>query len=923
MDQQQKKYTLYTPAMNYVDPNPDLIIYNVFYHKELDTLFITYKNVKTNQQIMREIREPLVPVFITKKKMTKMESMVPISECTRHYVRYNPKYYTDEIKALLYDYKEVTYIDKYGVKQYKKIYDKVPKETFALNPNLYGYGETIEQLILKEFALQRFEFHDGYASEVVPAFKLDVGGFDIETIQEDNTTKININTFIDLKSKQAYAFYVKDYEKYPFQDTIQQDLDLFIKETRDKLLETINESNLQGSKSDVEEILNKCRNIAEALNFNIIECQSEEELIIRSIETMFEKHHPDVLLAFNTPYDLTHFQKRIEELGLPIGSLNMKKYKDVQPRFMERMDRRTWTMFGDTRSGKKRSCVFDVIRPTHIMDLQMLYYSNRSFNTFSSESLQNTAERELGFGKLDYSEWSNSVVQLPFKNFRVHLSYGIIDSILLLFLNEKLHDIESKIAYTIITKNNIEQTVHSNPSISNWVFCSMFNSGWINGVNMNKLIKRADTESLIRMKELTGVDFLAHRSNLPSRYLSQEETETSEEDYLDIDDNEDREYKDTNVRIRGGIVSPPQNLLAFISDLIKRYPILNNEVELSIFLKQLQVAYFDFKSHYPFTFIVRNLFMQCIKAEIVSLWHHSKKELIFSKNLRNNSKKKVDNFGFLHMPIINRDIITYSNKACFTPSMTEIIEKKMPLDSEPNFKVKEPNNLTLEIKNKVFDKLIQLLVQLDRSSFSDTEENFFPSSNATFLLNNGSFKYYGGRIDYIYNSRDLASEMIFEETIDKADFNERLIFSRDKGMLKNNPELTKHPVKEINETDFGPWIRIDDNLIDRISKIDFTSEPIILTQSDFTIFATANVFYFPFKYYLNTLREAVNPDKAPLVSPWLFRFKIKQETIKIQMKYNIKFKGVDLDIVQTFDTLNIHLNYDDYYNKGVCTELTA
>lgn len=912
------KYTLYHPSMNYVDPNPDLIIYNVFYHKEIDTLFISYKNTKTNEQILREIKEPVVPIFIANKKMTKMEQMIHIDACTKHYVRYNPKYYTDEIKSLLYDYKEITYTDKYGVKQYKKVYDKVPKDTFALNPNLFGYGNSIEQIIMKEFALQRFEFHDGFASEVIPIFKIDVGGFDIETIQEDNTTKININTFIDLKSKEAYAFYVKDYEKYPYQDTIQQDLDLFIKETRDKLLETINNSNLKGHKEDVENILNKCRKIAEELHFNIIECETEEELILKSIHYMFEVHHPDVLLAFNTPYDLTHFQKRIEELGLPIGSLNDKKYRNVQPKFMERMDRKTWTMFGDTRSGRKRSCSFDVIRPTHVMDLQMLYYSNRSFNTFSSESLQNTAERELGFGKLDYSKWSNSVVLLPFKNFRIHLSYGLIDSILLLFLNEKLHDVESKLSYTIITKNNIEQTVHSNPSISNWVFCKTFNAGYVNGVNYNKLLKRSDTESLLKMKEITGIDFLALRSNLPSKYLSEEDSETTEEEYLDIYDTEDKEFKDTNIKIRGGIVSPPQNLSISMNDFA-RYFILNNEIPIHLFCKQEVTAYLDFKSHYPITYMVRNLFMQCIKAEIISLYHHDK-TIIYSKNLYKNNKKRVDNFGFLHMPIINDDIVTYSNKACLTPSMTELIESTMPLDSKPNFMVKEPNELSMEIKNKSYDKLFQLLAQLDRSSFSDTEENFFPSSNASFLISNGAFKYYGGRVEYKYNNRDLLSEMIFEETVDPVEINEKMIFTRDKGYLKNNPELAKHTVKDVEDVKFSEWINIDNNLIERLSNIDFTSEPIILTNSNFTIFGTSNLFYFPFKYYLKNLNVIIDENKNPKVSNLVYRFHLREKTVLIQLKYNIKYRGVDLDIIQTFNALHINLNLYKYYKNGICED---
>ena len=921
-----EKNTLYSPGMRYVDPNPDLVIYNVFYHNEIDTLFICYKNVKTGEQIMQEIPEPVIPVFIANKKMTRMEQLIKISDTTRHYIRYNRRYRSDDLKALLYDYKEVCYTDQFGVKQYKRVYPDIPKKAYSLNPNLYGYGESIEQLILKEFALQRFEFHDGFASEVVPAFKLDVGAFDIETIQEDGTTKININTFIDRKTLQAYAIYVRDYEKYPYQDTIQKDVELFIKETRDKLREVINASELQGSASDVEAVKSKCLNIADNLTFHIIECATEEELILKSMEIMFDKHHPDILMAFNTPYDETHFQKRIEELGLPVGTMNIRKYRDVRPKFMEGMNTETWEMFGDTRSSKKRSCSFDVIRPTHIVDYQMLYYSNRSFNTFSSESLQNTAERELGFGKLDFSKWSNSVVTLPFKNFRIHLSYGLIDSILLLFLNEKLKDIESKISYTIITKNNIEQTVHSNPSISNWVFCSVFHFGYVHGVNMNKLLKRVSSEELEILKKTTGIDFEAHRSNLPAKYLSQSDTETNEEDFNEIHDpDDDTEYRDRDIKIRGGIVSPPQNLLVQIRDFVK-YKVLNNEVELSTFLKQEDVAYLDFKSHYPFTFIVRNLFMQCIKAEIVSLISTKDDSIILSKNLYKNNKKYVENFGFLHMTIINDDIITYSNKACETPSLTELINTVMPLDSKPNFNPKVPFELELEIHNRSFDKLIQLLVKLDKSKFSDTEENFFILSNTSFLPQNGAIKYYGSRVDYEYGERDLLNEMLFEGTIKpfKNPNNERLIFKRDKGRLINVPSLTDHVVKDLPEEvksteGWTDWEEVSNEVIKFIEDTEFTSEPIRFNTAPFVLFGTKNVFYYPCKEFLS--QSKYEPNKNPYISPLCFRYFLREKTVLVQFKFSITFKGVNLFITQTMNILNIKIDINKYRSQGLCIDI--
>lgn len=915
MQQQQnkKRYTLYPPNATYVRKDKDLILYNVFYHSEIDTLFITYKNVVTGEQIFDSFEEPLIPIFIANIKMNRMEQLYPIDNCTRHLVRYNKKYQHDDIKSLLYDYKEIKYQDQYGVTRYKRIYKDIPKGGFSLNPNLFGYGDSIEQIILKEFALQRFEEHDGFASEVLPPVKYNIASFDIETIQEDDTTKININTFVDRKTNTAYAIYVKDFNKYPYQDTIMLDVEKFKEETRNKMLEEIDNLSLETDAGTIEKVKSTCKKIVEEMTFKVIEVESEEELIKVSNKIMFEVHSPDVLIAFNTPYDLTHFQKRIEELGLPVGLLNDKKYIHTNPRFMNGMDKRTWTMFGDTRTSKKRSCSFDVIRPTKVCDYQMIHYSNRSFNTFNSESLQNTATRNLGFGKLDFSKYSNSVVTLPYKNFRIHLSYALIDSVLLILLNEILHDIESKLAYCLITKNNIEMSVHSNPSISNWIFCTCVYKGKIPGVNKNKLIKKLTIDELEQMSQITGIDFIAYRNNIPSKWLSADSDEEDEEIELNLEDEDtDVEYIDTDIRIRGGIVSPPQNYLAVFGDF-ETFNILNNEVDLKLFLKVRNDAYLDFKSHYPISFIARNLFMECINAEIVTL-QKLNGEIIYSKNLHKTNKKYVDNFGFLHMPIVNDDIVTFASRACGTPTMTEMIEKFMNLDSEPNFSIKRDFEYKSEIKDKKYDKFFSLMSTIDQSKFTDTETNFFLPTNKMFLGTSSSIRYYGTRIDYNYRNKDLMEILSSESVIEgyKNPEHKTILLTRLKGELIHNPSLVPKDLKSIPEDEKKrinecSWYVMDINETTHISEIDFTSKYVKLKHLPFLLLVTSNIFYFPFKYYINNFSSSKSKKQTPIVSDIKYRYLKRDLTALVQFKYTIEYNDIDLEIVQTMNVCT-HIN---------------
>ena len=506
-----RKYSLFPPSHNLVRDNPDLVLLHVYYYKSLDTLFLLYKSRSTGKKILDQIENPSVPVFIAKRKPKRNQEYIPARLTDRVMVEYKDK--ANELKEELFEYKVVKYKDKKtGRTIYRKIFPDLPRKAELLHPSIFYGDVSIEQVCMTEFCINHYDEQNGLEYEKIDMPPLDFGSFDIETTRwEDGHWTINTNTFIDQKHKHAYLDFVKDYEHYNKQEELVNHIPEFIEHVRFVMEDAIEHSKIKDPKERAK-VQDICRSVMKDMKFFIRPFNSEEELILETTKNMFTTYSPDILMAYNTTYDIGMFADRIRALGLPSGTMNQRGigFDDVLPPYDNDHNRDNSGKFmGDVAIPKKRKVYLNNISHTMIADLQTCYYSARQGSVFSSYKLDSLAEMVLGFGKFDYSDVTSNILKLAFKDFWVHSTYALIDSILLLMINAVTEEFNSKMMFVYRSKCNIEETSQSNSTITRSFHTDAYAlKGMVPGCNINRILKGMTKEDVRKASKEIGVDFM-------------------------------------------------------------------------------------------------------------------------------------------------------------------------------------------------------------------------------------------------------------------------------------------------------------------------------------------------------------------------------------------------------------------------------
>lgn len=852
-----------------------------YYDAGIDTLFILYKDYKTGKKNLKVINYPEVPVFLSKIHQNMQKEYIDYSQVYPVTISYAKK--NSELKNLLIGTDEVAFFDKFhGKMKYITKSKKLPKKGIYLHPDLYMADLTIEECIYVDWVLKHYESDGKYTYEHVTIPEIDYAAFDIETVKDpDGVWRIHTNTFIDEKSKNAYLDYWirPDFNK---QELLYNDPDKFIQMVRDALNEAIESTTLKGKQA--EDVKRICHEIADNMTFHIRGFNSEEELIRETTKNMLTDYKPDILMAFNTTYDLGMFQQRIEALKLPLGTLNERGigYDDVLPPFaserfingygtrMPNLDRHPdgYKFYGDQLVPKKRRTYLNCISHTMVHDLQTAFYSARQGSQFASYSLEATATSVLGFGKFDYSHITNHITRLAQADYVYHSIYALIDSMLLLMINRVGAEYSAKLAYMMRTKVNIEETASSNSAIGRSIQTDAFANGHVSGNNVNKILKSMDYDDIDIMSKAFDVDFRAFARDVKNR----------------------KKYG-------GGLVSSPTKYESKV-DLVKHYNILDSEANLTYFRKAMNTDYLDFKSHYPNQFITRNLSKSTLYGRITDICLEGT-DIAIKTSVGRESKqcKKYDNFGNITLAIANNDIISYCNIVNNTPSLSEIIAKFSEIKEKEEYmsSVDIPSTLTI---NKDYKKLVSVLRGINRKKTDTKDSDFVKRDAGYFFISDGSTTFNGTRIDYIYN-RATMSDMQGAPNVP--------IYAKSlkDELLVDNTLVSIPKNQRFAELEAMPFNQVSYSLVRRLNELNAFAERMNINGSD--IILTKNLMYFPFKQYIKQIEagKEIDPEKNVLISHLMERHLVLGETIIWEFKFSILFKDIDLDIIQSMQSLKI------------------
>lgn len=867
-----RNYSFFPPGYNLVKDDPDLILLHCYYYRSEDTLFLLYKNKVTGEKMLDRVFNPSVPVYIAKNKPERNLEYIPIRLTDRDLISYKDK--SNEVKELLFDYKPYKFKDKNtGRTIYAKKFPDIPPKAEILHPSLFLYDVPIEQLCFSEFCINRYENHDGmtYAKIVLP--NLDFASFDIETTKgDDGVWRINTNTFVDLKHKHAYLDFVKHTEIYNRQQEIIDNEEKFIKHVKEVMENAIANSSLKNPKERAQ-VQKICRDIMDGMQFFIRHFDTEEDLILETTKNMFTTYKPDILMAYNTTYDLGTFADRVRDLELPSGTMNERGigYDNILPPYDNDRNRdQNGKFIGDVAIPKKRKVYLNNISHTMLADLQTCYYSARQGSVFSSYKLDALAEMVLGFGKFDYSFITNDVQKLAKKDFWYHSIYALLDSILLLMINAVTNEFNSKMNFVYTSKCNIEETAQSNSTITRSFHTDAFAlQGMVPGCNINKILKRMTKDEVKKVSAVIGVDFIPNWQAIV--------------------------YKSSYA---GAIVSNP-NLYDFDFSEFERFNILNNEAHLTMFKKMINSLYLDYKSHYPTAFITRNISKGTLYGRFESIVAKNSREVILTRDnkFRDTSVYKP-HLGSISLAIANNSIVSYGNITCNLPSLAELSNMFIPNDSEPKFKPKEYPCMIVDVPTK-YQKLCSLLTKLNQVRYSATDEESVEKDNKMFHFTNGSSAYLGTLVTFNYDDKNLLDIMDVQYNHGDVYFGGYV----KKQLVLNNQQrnIPKNPPFEFGDI---PYKELSNDVLRQLHEHVLFSDKITIDDIDLLLLDQS--LYYPLDHKVKQINNAIK-GKAPYVSNLEYRYIKLEKTTKIEFRYFIVSEDVTLEITQQMQVVNINL----------------
>ncbi|MGL4950042.1 MAG: 3'-5' exonuclease [Anaeroplasmataceae bacterium] len=191
---------------------------------------------------------------------------------------------------------------------------------------------------------------------------------------------------------------------------------------------------------------------------------NSEEKLLMGFWNLVHETKPDFVGIWNMNFDMPYIFGRMTELGMDI--INICSHPDVPKQFryvkyIEDSKRRT-TKFtaggGGGGDAPHPSRLWDWVHISgysQFYDMMALYSLLRKRFILSSYKLDDISETETGYGKLDFHKMGYTIRKLAHQDFKIFLSYSMIDTLRLHQIEEFTDDFNR---FIIFADNNKLQT---------------------------------------------------------------------------------------------------------------------------------------------------------------------------------------------------------------------------------------------------------------------------------------------------------------------------------------------------------------------------------------------------------------------------------------------------------------------------------
>lgn len=302
-------------------------------------------------------------------------------------------------------------------------------------------------------------------------------------------------------------------------------------------------------------------------------------------------------------------------------------------------------------------------------------------------------------------------------------------------------------------------------------------------------------------------------------------------------------------------------------------------------------------------FVTRNISISTMFGDIVSIIRKKDKKVIKTARWRDRGKENyIAHLGGINLTLVNDDPIAFGERTMGLPSMGEIVNRFVPLDSEPKTKpvFKIEKSITLTTANKHEDALMKVLSELNSEVVSSAEaKNGLIDTSGMFLINNGECTFNRSYIKYEYEGETLADAFDLDDNVP-------MYAKRGSGILVVDNNKLREPANEPPEHE-GEWIHIYDDEIIELSKADvFSVERKFGTH-------TAHVpkfqIYFPFKYYIDKQLKMDYAEKGSskyvLIENYKYRLHERNKTYSTEFTFDIVYRDYKIKITQIVDWVNL------------------
>lgn len=471
----------------------NILLLNSFFDQRKNKLYMVLKDVEKDKKFVKVEENPHVPVYITKNDV----------EVPNYFKEYR---HEDELEKKNVSYRFREWEIARALPEYDSFTDDVrngniDKEEIYLDKRVFGGDININDRIIMDYLDNLSYEEDGETvyPDNPPIDNIHLGFFDLEWDVKysknneifDGSNPIYLMTYVDAKYNECHTYYLYN-DDYNRQEEIIDDTSGFVKDLENKLNDYFD--NIQGKNSKTtQQIKDNIFSRLGDFKYTVKGFEDEVEMIESFYKMIFHKKKPDFLYAYNGSADIEQTEKRCKRLGIDMKEIF--NHPDVDGDYLY------FNYWDDTFKPAERRHNYDCASYTKILDMMITYFGIRGFQTFSKYSLEATASREIGVGKLDYSHICDDMLGLPYKDFVVTTQYNIIDVLVMVFIEDMIEDTKTLLSKKFITRTNFDRIFVSTPTVMNTFYHIGERNGKIFSNSINRLLLGLSKREIEYLKE--------------------------------------------------------------------------------------------------------------------------------------------------------------------------------------------------------------------------------------------------------------------------------------------------------------------------------------------------------------------------------------------------------------------------------------